>query len=35
MLTEEGNAYSTTIMVENGIATVNGTPIPLGELGLF
>jgi uncharacterized protein YdgA (DUF945 family) len=35
MVAETGNDYSTTIVLENGVATVNGTPIPLAALGMF
>jgi uncharacterized protein YdgA (DUF945 family) len=35
MVADAGDNYSTTIVLENGIATVNGMPIPLASLGLF
>jgi uncharacterized protein YdgA (DUF945 family) len=35
MVTDNGDTYSTTIVFENGTATVNGTPFPLELLGLF
>lgn len=35
MVTDNGDTYSTTVVFENGTATVNGTPIPLEALGLF
>jgi uncharacterized protein YdgA (DUF945 family) len=35
MVADDGENYSTTIVYENGVATVNGMPIPLGALGLF
>jgi uncharacterized protein YdgA (DUF945 family) len=35
MVADDGDSYSTLIVVEDGIATVNGIPIPLGALGIF
>ena len=35
MLTDNGDTYSTTIVFADGVATVNGTALPLGAMGLF
>lgn len=35
MVADAGDNYSTTIVLENGVATVNGMPIPLAALGMF
>jgi uncharacterized protein YdgA (DUF945 family) len=35
MVADAGDDYSTTIVLESGIATVNGNPIPLAALGMF
>lgn len=35
MVIDEGDTYSTTVVFQNGAATVNGTPIPPEALGLF
>jgi uncharacterized protein YdgA (DUF945 family) len=35
MLTDDGDSYSTTITFADGVATINGTALPLGAMGLF
>jgi uncharacterized protein YdgA (DUF945 family) len=35
MVADAGDDYSTTIVLESGIATINGNPIPLAALGMF
>lgn len=35
MLADNGDTYSTTISLADGVATVNGNPLPLQAMGLF